>query len=135
MRIYLTEGKNWSNAFFYSILYVIISILFIDKEMNYLSLFLDWIIFTPTYMLIASFIAALFPKKYKTYLGITPKKHIEPKSAKIRNKLSPYWNLIAMIKEYDKEKDEELFKYIMKEVKNIDERKDILLELVNSIKD
>ena len=134
MRIYFTDFKNWLNAFYYSIIYLFI-VLFalvhkynqgLFSETNQAELgkiLIAWLIFIPVYMVVASFVAAIFPKK-----------HVEPKSAKIRNKLSPYWNLVAMIKEYDKEKNEELFKYIMKEVKNIEEKQDVLLEIVDSVK-
>ena len=129
MRINFMDKDNWIKALFYSVFYILYIMLIvinrdIDLVQKTITIFVNWLLFLPTYMLVSSFIVGVFPKKY-----------VEPKRSKIRNRLSPYWNLVAMIKEYNKSKDEELLKYIMKEVENIEERKYFLLELVDSIKE
>jgi len=59
----------------------------------------------------------------------------EKLSAKIRNSLTPFWNIVSMIELYNEEKDETVWKYIMKEMKNIEQHKDRLLFLINKIDD
>jgi len=39
----------------------------------------------------------------------------ETLSAKIRNQLGPYWNLVSLIKLYGQSKDEKILEYILKE--------------------
>ena len=59
----------------------------------------------------------------------------ETLSAKIRNKLSPYWNLVSLIKMYNesKEKNPEVWKIIVKtaELGKTDQEK--LLKLIDKI--
>lgn len=53
---------------------------------------------------------------------------------KIRNKLTPYWNLISMIENYDEmpdSKKDAIWKIIRKNCKLIQENQDSLLELIN----
>lgn len=53
---------------------------------------------------------------------------------KIRNKLTPYWNLICMIENYDEmpdSKKDAIWKIIHKNCKLIQENQDSLLELIN----
>jgi hypothetical protein len=59
----------------------------------------------------------------------------EKLSAKIRNSLSPFWNIVSMIEIYNEKKDERIWEYIMKEMKNIEKHKDRLLLLINMIDD
>jgi len=156
---YITDSSNWKKAFYFSIFGLIVNMIFLDwfEPINGVELtpviliikaLLYMIFFILGFLLLGSFIEYFFPSdKYKNHIKIkeigedeeyvyfeASGKHIEPLSAKIRNKLSPYWNLIAMLKEYDKNKDEKILEYIMKEVKNIDDKKNILLELVDKVK-
>ena len=64
------------------------------------------------------------------------KRDVETLSAKLRNKLTPYWNLVAMIERLDSissgGKKIELWSIIKDEARNIKERQDELLKLVDS---
>ena len=59
-------------------------------------------------------------------------KDIETIQAKIRNKLSLYWNLVGMIDNIDK--NENVLKYVKQSAKKIKESQDELLELINKTK-
>lgn len=61
----------------------------------------------------------------------TEKTTEETTEAKIRNQLGPYWNLIGMIKEYDKHKNPKLWDYIKRDVSVIEENQDKLLKLID----
>lgn len=67
-------------------------------------------------------------KKFENY-----EKDVETTQAKIRNKLSPYWNLIAMIESLEsisEEKKKKVWKYIKQTIDNIKSEKESLLELI-----
>jgi hypothetical protein len=73
---------------------------------------------------------------HKEVIPFIPEKNIESLSAKIRNKLTPYWNLTAMLKSIDSmpaDKKDALYKIILSECDNIDRNKKKLLKLVDSI--
>jgi hypothetical protein len=57
----------------------------------------------------------------------------ETLSAKIRNQLGPYWNLVSLIKLYGQSKDEKILEYILKEASTVEKFQDRILELVDSI--
>ena len=56
--------------------------------------------------------------------------------SKIRNQLSPYWNLVAMIENYELEDPDEQHQYlqlIIKESKNIKKHQEEILNLIKTI--
>ena len=62
--------------------------------------------------------------------------YTEKLSAKLRNQLGPYWNLIAMIEGYELEDPDEkdmMMKFIIKEAKQIKKGQDKILNLINKI--
>jgi len=63
MRIFLTDFEKWVDAFLYSIIFIVMMNNFLDKELT--KILISWSLFMTTYMLFASFIAVLFPKKNK----------------------------------------------------------------------
>ena len=56
----------------------------------------------------------------------------ETNAEKIRNQLSPYWNLVSMLKEYDRYRNEKLWGYIMADANKIKRGQKELLELVDN---
>jgi len=73
----------------------------------------------------------------KKHEDVVIKKDVELLSAKIRNKLSPYWNLVALIEDFSTEKDPlkkgMIAGFMVKESRNLKKGQDILLELVDKI--
>lgn len=55
----------------------------------------------------------------------------EPISEKIRNQLSPYWNLVELIEKYNKTKDPKIWDFVMKANKLAKDGQSELLELVD----
>jgi len=67
-------------------------------------------------------------KKFESY-----EKDVETVQAKIRNKLSPYWNLVSMIEVFDilpEDKKEKIWNSIKEQSKLIKSEKDNLLDLI-----
>ena len=62
--------------------------------------------------------------------------YTEKLSAKIRNALGPYWNLVALVEGYELEDPDEqamMMRFIIEEAKNIKKNQDNILNLIKKI--